>query len=284
MGSRAYPTLYPTVKSAGTSITIYSHDWTDKTSWYHDSVRVVDEVATPKVPAVYTVYEVAHDYLIDTYHGSIPGEDYLKDSSGNSYRVVVKVNDVAKTEQDPHVGSGGDYTVDYAAGEVTFLSALAAEDVVKVTYHYENGSTFVVKPAAGKNLSIDYAEVQFSSDIILTDTTLFQPYGLADVFAPQYVPTPFPSGTLIPLQDPVVYKGLRDYHADATKSYPACLALGGTGWRGLNTEIRVFHWEYLRAKPLIGAYGMEVRVSLQHHVPFTGTYCSATFYTTVEDA
>lgn len=271
----------PIGKPDTNSITIYSHDWTDKTTWYPKATRVVDEVATDSGDRL--TYTLANDYLIDTYHGKLVKEDYLKDGSNNSYRVVVKVNDVAKTERDPHVGSGGDYTINYYAGTVTFLSALAPSDVVKVTYHYATTSEFIVKPDAGKILSIDFVEVQFSTDVDLTDSSVFQPRGLVDVFAPQLTPDPYDSGTLIPIQDPIIYKGMRDYQADAVRSWPTYPALGGSSWRGMSEQIVIFDWDYLRAKPLYSKYGMEISVKLEHDVPFGGTYASATFYCAVED-
>ena len=266
-------------------VTLYSHDWTDKTTWYETATRVVDEVATVKVPLVYTTYEVVNNDLIDSCHGKITQEDYLKDSEGNSYRVTVKVNDVEKTEQDPHAGSGGDYTIDYTAGEVTFLSALSGSDVVKVTYHYAIDSLFTIKPAAGKDLLLDFVEVQFSGDVDITDSVTFQMFGYVDVFAPQLTPTPYPPGTLIPLADPLVYKGMRDYLNDAVRSYVKYpQGLGGNSWRGLSQDVYIFDWDYVRATRLYSAYGMEIRVKLDHDIEFGGSYATATFYSSVEDS
>lgn len=270
-------------KSDTAKRTLVSHDWTDKTTWYQDATRVVDEVATVKIPLVYTTYTLANGDLIDSYHGKISQEDYLKDASDNSFRVVVKVNDVVKTEQDPAVGSGGDYTVNYSAGEVTFLSALTGSDVVKVTYHHGGSGTYVIKPEAGKVLSIDVVEVQFATDVVLTDTMRFQPYGYVDVFAPQLTPTPYPSGTLIPIADALVFKTFKDYMNDAVRSYPKYPALGGAGWRGMNYETVVFDWDYVRSTALISSYGMEIRLTPDIGNEFSGSYATATFYCASED-
>lgn len=267
-------------KSDATKVTIFSHDWTDPTTWTTQAVRVVDEVATDL--GAHTTYDLAHVNVIDTYHGKVTHEDYAVDSSGFSYRVVVKVNDVVKVEQDPHYGTGGDFVVDYAAGTVTFLSALTAEDEVKVTYHYENGSAFVIKPAAGKVLRIGLVECQFSTDVVLNDTVVFQPYGLVDVFAPQLMPG-VPSGTKIPLGNPVRYKTMSDYQNDATRAYPAYPALGGDSWRGSPVPVVIFDWDYVSETPLKSAAGMEIRISLEHNTPFGGWYATATFYCTTEN-
>lgn len=267
-------------KSDVSKKTFISHDWTDPTTWVEQSVRVVDEVATDD--GDHLNYSLAHDHVIDTYHGKCSQEDFLLDPNGNSYRVTVKVNDVVKTEQDPHYATGDDFTVDYNAGKIVFLSALDPADVVKVTYHYENGSQFTVKPEAGKALRLEFAECQFSGDVGITDSVIFQAYGLVDVFAPQLMPG-IPSGTKIPLGNPVIYKSMTDFQNDAVKSYASYPALGGNGWRGSPQPIVVLDWDYVSATVLRADCGMEVRLKLQHDTPFSGWYATATFYCLSED-
>lgn len=267
-------------KSSSARVTLYSFDWSDPTTWYAASTRVENEVATT---ADQTVYTLAHANVIDVFHGRITQEDFLRDGANNSYRVVVKVNDVTKTEQDPHTGTGGDYTINYEAGAVTFLTSLAPEDVVTVTYYYAASSTFIIKPAAGKKLIIDLVEVQFSLDTEITDSVLFQPYGYVEVFAPQYSPVPYPAGTKIPLGNPFVYKGMRDFMNDAVRAYVRYPAIGGESWRGLQGETLVLDWDYVRATVLEASKGMEIRISLQHDTPYNGSFATATFYCGTEN-
>jgi len=268
-------------KPDSSKVTLYSHDWTNPTTWYEESTRVVEETATDGGDQL--TYSLANVNVIDTYHGFITQEDFLVDASDNSYRAVVTVNDVAKTEQDPHVGSGGDYTINYSAGTVTFLSALSGSDVVKVTYHYAGSSLVTIKPAAGTDLLIDFVEVQFSADVGLTDNVTFQARGFVDVFAPQLTPDPYPPGTLIPLKNPLIYKGMRDFLNDGVRAFPKYPAgLGGASWRGLPSDIYIFDWDYVRSTRLHSEYGMEVQVCLQHNVPFTGSYATASFYCSSE--
>lgn len=269
-----------TQKSDQEKLTIISHDWTDPTTWYSNSVRVVDEVPTNSGDD--QEYHLANKWVIDTYHGKLSKEDFLKDSDGYSYRATVKVNDVVKTEQDPHYGSGGDYTINYLDGYVNFTSALDPADVVKVTYHRATDSRFLVKPQAGKILKIHYVETQFSKDVIVTDSTHFQPKGYVDVFAPQYTPVPYPSGTLIPLGDPVIYKSMRDYQNDANRSYPTYPAIGGNGWRGMADDIVVFVWDYTSSTQISSKAGMQIDIFLEHDLPFEGSYATVTFYCLVE--
>lgn len=279
-------------KSDLTKKQFYSQDWTDPTTWCEDAVRVVDEIATDSGDL--TTWNLANANIIDTYHGKMFGEDYYTDADGHSFRVVVKVNDVEQTERDPHEAAKtppnpthGDYVVDYDAGTITFHSALTGGDVVKVTYHYENGSNYTVAPLPGTILHIESVEVQFSDDIDLTDSCIFRLRGLADVFAPQLLttadpPGPLPPGTKIDLSDPIVYKTMKDYQADAVKAYATYPALGGSSWRGVNKPTVVFDWDYQKAITLSSAAGMEVCMHLHHNVPFGGAYATATLYCSTE--
>jgi hypothetical protein len=268
-------TVWPT---EGSKVNYISPNWCDRTTWYYRAVRVIDEVATVKTALVYTVYKVSHTSIIDGYHGKLSYENILKDANGNSYRVIVKVDGVTKTEQDPHLGTGGDYTMDYAAGEITFLQALTADNQVKVTYHYENGSEWVLRPENGKILKIKTIEVQFSTDVVLTDSIVFQPYGPVEIWAPTMTPNPFPAGTMLPLGDPDVYKNMLDYINDSNGTYVTLPKMGGAGWRGMQEAVQVFRWDYQAVTDLNSSKGVEVRIYIEHNVPLGGWVATATFY------
>jgi hypothetical protein len=264
-------------------LTFITPNWCDKTTWYSGSEEVT-ETATDT--GDHTIYSVSHPNMIDVYHGKITFEEQLKDDDGSNYRVQVKVNGVIKVEQDPHPASGGDFIIDYAAGRVTFLTALQPTDVVEVRYHYAQRATYVIMPSPGKRLYIGSVEVQFSDDIVLNDTFVFQAYGLVDVFAPQLMAPPYslPSGTKIPLGDPLVYKTMNDLLNDSNGAYPAYPASGGSNWRALKKSAYIFVWDYtVGTTCLEAAYGMEIHIDLQHNTPCGGTFGVATLYCTSED-
>jgi len=269
-------------KTTGQRTNFFSHKYNDPTTWYQKSIRVIEEVATDV--GAHTTYTLSHDTIIDTYHGKLTQEDDLRDSGGNSYRVVVKVDDVTKVEQDPHYGTGGDYTINYAAGSITFLSAQDANAVVEVTYHYATSSCFTIAPPANTKLQLDIAEVQFSTDINPTDSIQFQVWGIADFFlTPAQMSAygiPYGIGYKIQLQK-LVYKTMVDFLNDAFRSYPTYLALGdSSNWRAQLQP--VFDWDYLSSVFLFSSKGMEIRVLLEHDVPYEGYLATATFYCLVE--
>jgi hypothetical protein len=266
-------------KSDASKKNFFSHDFTDPTTWYSTSYRVVENATDS---GDHQTYNLSHQVVVDLFHGKIWGEDFLRDANGYSYRVAVRVDGVSKNEVDPHT-QAGDFIVNYMEGKIVFSSPQSADAVVQVEYHHMVDSTFVVKPDPGKLLYVTFAEAQFSRDIILTDTVAFQPYGLVDVFAPQLTSANIvPSGTLIPLGSPVLYKTLRDYQTEAVKAYPAYPAMGGTGWRGMAADVIIMDWDYLSSTSLRSDMGMEIRIKLQHDVPFGGSYATCSFYCTSE--
>jgi hypothetical protein len=261
-------------------VTLFTHAWTDPTTWYTDAALVLAEVATDTGDQ--QTYQLAHENIIDTYHGKISQEHFLKNSTASGFRVVVRVNGVAKAEQDPHLATGGDYIIDYGLGKILFLSALSPADVVEVDYHYAQSSRYILRPAAGKNLRLETAEVQFSADIEMRDSVYFQAMGLVDVFAPQLVQAGIvPSGTKIPLGDPFIYKTISDFQNDAMKSYTPYPALG-SNWRKAPPLV-VFSWDYAASTLLLGAAGMELHIFLEHGKAFGGSFATATFYCISED-
>jgi hypothetical protein len=163
---------------------------------------------------------------------------------------------------------------------VTFFSAPGG--VVKASYSYANGSVWVMRPSSGKQLKIEQAEAQFSENIVMNDTIRFGAWGVADVFAPQLVPDPIPSGTLIELQV-TRYMRLDQIIDEALGSYPVIPAMGGAA-RG-NLQARYgFPFRYGAVRVLTSAALMELRVGLEGDVAYDGERATATFYCSSEDA
>jgi hypothetical protein len=187
----------------------------------------------------------------------------------------VKVNDVAKTEQDPHYGTGGDFTINYAAGTITFLAALQAEDVVTVTYHYARTTLWVLKPPlATQKLCLKRAEVQFATSVEVKDSVRYEVWG-----QPPGVP-------VMILLNSLVFKTLMDFINDATGALVTIPKMGGSGWRAMSDDIHIFPWAYADAGAMIcllGSWEMELRVFAEHDEPFGGSFCTATFYSMLED-
>jgi len=252
---------------------VVSINWCDRTTWYPSSVRVEDEVLADSGDSA-TYNPETQRAWIDVMHGKLTGEYSLRPM----YQVVVKVNGTTKTE-NPVGTSNGDYSINYETGQVTFNSSLAPTDVVTASYNYENGSTWTIKPSDGRTIRITTVEVQFSADLVLTDTVLFEAHGLVDVFAPHLVPA-VPSGTVIPLGNQAVYQVMQDYINEAERAYPSIPKLGGTGWRGMPQEVHIFRWPYSSrgTTDLVASMGLEIHIKLENDIPFEGEIGIVTFY------
>ena len=267
-------------KTTASRATLFSHDWTNPTTWYSTSEYVGGEIATS---VDQLTYSLTHQNVIDTYHGLLSEEDFLRDSAGRSYRVAVRVNGVVLHEVNPNNGVG-DFVVNYAAGQIVFPTALAPADVVSVDYHYMVSSLYIMRPSTGKNLRLEMGEVQVSTDVVMTDSAFFQAMGLVDYFRPDLVASgAVPTGTLIPLGNPFIYKRIGDFLNDSVKSYAKYPALGMSNWRGM-PETVVFNWDYTAVTLLMSAAKMEFHVSLENNIPFGGSCAVATFYCISEDA
>jgi hypothetical protein len=240
-----------------------SQNWCDKTTWWYSATHVSDETATTVDPER-KVWSLAHQNVIDTYHGKLTGEEALPD-----YLVVVKVGGVTKGEQDPHYGTGGDYTVNYAAGTITFLSAVPGGTDPVVSYYHETGSTWIISPAAGEVWKLKGAESQFSDDVDMTDSMVYEVWA--------YDPNDPPNKMMVAFPD--YYKTMSDFVNDANKAYPTIPAFGSpTNWRASKRPITVFAWDFQTTTPLVSSWGMELRVRLEHDTPYAGTFATGTFY------
>lgn len=250
----------------------YTSNFCDKTTWYYDSARVADEALVDS--GNHTLYNLTTPcYVVDVCHGKIFGENSLVAAHG----VVVKVDGQTKTENYPG-DTDEDFSVNYATGAVTFNAALVGTETVTMTYSKVQSSLHVVKPPAGYKLRVGYVEVQFSKNVGLKDTLIFQMWGLADVFAPGQLPP----GTMIPISGEEKYKTIRDFIADAEKAYPLIPVLTGAGesWRHVQEELLIFRFDYTSraATDMVSSYGMEIRVWLENDIPYLGDYAVGTFY------
>jgi len=287
---KGVPLMQPDWRS-GTPTDFISFNWCDKTTWYGASTRVTDEALTDSGDGL--TWNSANANWICTNHGKIPQEHRLVADHGH----VVKVDDVVMTEHsldavelfgtsaDPD-DLDGDYMLDPVTGVVIFKTSQAG-NAVEATYSYATTATFYVTPDEGKTLRLTAVEVQFSEDLVLTDSVRFDIEGFVEVFAPQlvddvspnYVST-FPTGTRIPLGSPRIYKTMMDFIAEAQRAYPEVPALGGSGWRGLSSGVHVFRWPYQEdaTRDLVADYGMRIKISLVNNAPFGGTSAIATLY------
>jgi hypothetical protein len=239
--------------SAGTEKYLYTPNLCDKLSWYGGATQIQAHAMTNTGDnTTFQTNGNAHLEWIDLKHGRMFKEDQILAAQPD---LAVKV-EVQYAGAGPWVEvsenswgqSDNDYSVDYAAGTVTFNSALAGGDLVRASFWKANTSLFVVGPSAGKRLKLMYVEVQYTTDIAMAADLIFGIFGNVEVFAPElwdgYTPPgPYPAGTKIPLVEER-YKRMQDFYQESTGPFPVIPDHGGdyvltevTGTANIETKL-----------------------------------------------
>ena len=256
------------VPRTGTELIVTTPNFADPSTWYPSSTRVEGAALTDSGDGLVWT---SGDVWIDMTHGKLFDEDALVADAAHGYVIAVTVDGVAKTEREPFATSGGDFVVDYRAGTVTFATSRAGSAVL-ATYSRMVDSVFAIVPDEGSRLDIEEVEAQFSSDIVMSDAIVFEIW----VYNPADLPNKVRIGR-------TRYKNFKNFIDEALGSYPVIPAIGGAA-RGSSHAIYGFPFRYGTVRSLMSMYGIELRVLLEHDVPFEGEHATATFYTTVHEA
>lgn len=256
----------------GTRAWIFSHDFTDKTSWYGDAISVVNELVGTGNGAL-TTFNLSHTDIIDITHGKTPEENDLIPSTtqgGTTFKPIIKVNDVTKTERLFGETTDGDYEINYATGAITFFTAPSNTHQILATYFYATNSTMYIRPAPGKKLTITRTELMFSKDFVITDETRVAVF----TYNPsQGAP---PAKFLYP-PSLSTFKTFWDWIAWSRGSFPIIPVLG-VGARMSTKEVLQLVVEYIDPIILDSAIGAELRFWNTNHKAFTGEVACFTAY------
>lgn len=265
----------------------------DKTTWYHDSTKVTDE-AVGTGDGVTTEFQLAHgtssgsgdaanERIIDLSHGKVTDENdiatadthremgsgYSAVGSLSGYVPIVKVDGTELSERPFGDTSGGDYTINYITGTITFASPPPNGNDVTCTYWYVgsgDGALIRLVPPSGKKYQIDKVEIQSSSDSEMSSNIIMNVYAGA----------PPPSG--FPVRRPTVVKSILDIVNYAQGSWEQIPAQGGSGARGISDAINIHRIEYISEVPLLSSMLMYMQVHLEDPVEFNGTWATVVIY------
>lgn len=228
-------------------VSIVSHEFTTKTSWYGNSTRVISETLNGSGLGPYTAN---NDFWIDMTSGNIVDEDVI----GAQYLVKVYDNGIEQTTG---------FTIDYEAGEITFDSAPTGP--ITVDYSYAGDSTWVLKPNPGKIINIKHAELDFTIDADISKVHF-------EIWA--YNPADLPNKMMVSRR---TYKNIKDVVKIANE-IQVIDALGGIGQKLVRAV-----FDYAEIIELKDSLGLELRIRIDDNEPFVGTFSSVTVYTTIED-
>lgn len=276
----------------------YAVNWCDPTTWWPDAEKVENVVANSTGDPL--VFDLPDERIIDVTHGKITQEFRLADMAP-----VVSVGGIVLTERSfgyddhaanpgwgPNPHDAGDYTIDYAAGTITFFDPPIEPPTV--TYHRATSSNWYITPKDGKTIRVLAIEVQFSRDIEMRDAMVFVPEILAAAAAaggmldPAMLASnggPIPDTSYLPIAGRErEYKRIRDFIVEAQRSFPIIPQVGGSSYRAMGDEFVVFRWPYeeAAARDLSASQFTRLRVGLKNHIPFGGTFANATSYSVSE--
>ena len=252
----------------GSELIMVTPNFCDKTTWYTASQRVTAETLTDSGDGL--TFTSAHQSWINLYAGTVFDEDVTNQEG--PYTVSVESDATPMAMVDPlYPEGGGDYTVNFAAGTLTFAASQTGKTVT-ATYSYATTSDWVLSPDPGKAIDIEVVEAQFSSNIVFKDTIKFEIWG--------YNPADLPNKIMY---GETSYKSMRNFVDEALGSYPVIPVIGGDEGRGLTAAIYGFPFRYGTIRRLTSASGLELRIRLAHDIQFTGEHATATFYCTVRD-
>jgi hypothetical protein len=264
-----------------------THNFCDQTTWYSESARETNELLSSEDGYVWTS---SHTHWIDMTHGRVFDEEglmedqvFFESEDPHEYKVIIEVSEdgyswSTLTQRTPFEHAGGDYCVFYEDGYIVTEQDYSSQQV-RASYSRKDGSGWILRPMPGKALTIERAEIQFSSDVEYTDGILMEVYGNVDYFAPQFSQLnggPLPSGTPIQLET-THYKTVAQLIDESVGTFPAFPALGG-GNRGTSQDMYILQFHYGVAKLIYPSLGMYVRISTENGREFPGERCTATFY------
>lgn len=252
------------------SLTIITHDWTDRTTWYQKATQQIDLALVQNSSTEYQAEEGKRFWV--NIDGPKLTYDYkrlfLRDGSfafEGDYRVVIKVDDI--------VANPTTYAVSFLDGKVTFGSPPSG--AVTSTFYendsIENPSEFLVKPVIGHVLYVEHVEIQFSRTLQFTDQMLFEVWAGGSMedygdFSNGY----FEAGYG---QNRSIYRSHRDLINWCNNQYPMIPACGE-----LTDDILVYPFLFMVAIPLRYETGILFRMCLVNNTPLNGELSTATFY------
>lgn len=273
----------------GKEVIYATHNFCDPCTWYSESKRVTEQSLTDSGDGL--TWTSPDSNWIDMTHGRVFDEEGIIEDqvifnpgSPHGYGVVIETSTDSgstwnlMTQREPFASSGGDYTVNYAAGTVTFTSSQAG-NLVRASYSKSGSSAWVVRPLEDRVLTIEKAEIQFSANVTMTSTIVMEVYGTVDIFAPSLSDAnggPVPAGTPIPIET-AKYKTMAQIIDESVGSFPVFPALGGSA-RGTTDATHILQFHYGAARLVFHSLGMFIRISTVGDNAFGGERATATFY------
>lgn len=263
--------------SGANSLTVNTHDFGDRTTWYQKSVQVLTETLTDSGDGL-TFNSINANWVnMDskklTYDYKVVPERDGTYSDRSTRRPVVVVNSVQLNDISLPATPG--YTVDYANGKIVFGASQSGKTVV-VTYWHNNGiarcSEWILNPPSTMAYLLDYIEFQFSKNISFSTNIHVEAWAGADVGTySDFNNTLYDTGMG---QNKSIYRGANDFLNICTNRSSQIIPAFG----GLTNDVFIFPFDYLIQTQIRSSQGTLIMFAMEGDTPYgsceiaTGTF------------
>ena len=264
--------------TGASSLTVNSHDYSDRTTWYQRSVKVTSETLVDSGNGLTFNSANANWVNMDsdrlTYDYKMVPERDGTFTDRSDRRPIVLVNGTQLNDVSSPATPG--YTVNYAAGTITFTSSQSGNTVV-VTYWHNNSvsrcSEWIVNPPPTMAYLLNYVEVQFSKTITFTTPIHIEAWAGADVGTySDFSNTLYDAGYG---QNKSVYRGAKDFTNICTNRESAIIPAFG----GLTADIYIYPFDYLLQTQIRSDQGTLIMTSLENDTAYSNAeLATITFY------
>lgn len=260
------------------SMTVNTHDFSDRTTWYQRSAQVTSETLTDSGDGLTFNSANANWVNMDserlTYDYNLVPERDGTYTDLSTRRPVVVVN--GTQINDTTVSTTPGYTVNYAAGTITFGASQSGNTVV-VTYWHNNGvsrcSEWILNPPSGMFYTVGYIEAQFSNLLVFTTSMHIEIWAGADVAT--YGDFDFTLYTAGYGQNRSIYRGPLDFMNVCTNRDSQVISPFG----GLSDSLLIFPFDYTIDTVIRSDEGVVIMFCLNGDTPYTGAeLATITFY------
>jgi hypothetical protein len=254
------------------TFTIVSHDFSDRTTWYQNSIQVTGQTLSLVSGNQFQAPQGKRNWInILSPKLTLDYNKVLEKDGSLSSIALRKV----KIYANANLVNPSEYTIDFTNGSVTFSATQSG--VITADFWHNDGvnssnlADFIIKPLTGYALRIQHVEIQVSKNIAFNDTLVFETWAGANL--ENYGTF---NDSLFDLgygRSRAYYRSVKDLINWCNNSYPVIPACGD-----LQNDVMCFPFIFLLAPELNYKQKSLIRLCTQNGVGVNAEIATATFY------
>jgi hypothetical protein len=254
------------------TFTIVSHDFSDRTTWYQNSVQATNQTLSLVSGNTYQA-PVGQRHWIDINNSKLT-LDHNKVLEKDGSLSAISLREV-KVYSNGTLVNSSEYSVDFENGSVSFNSPQVGS--ISADFWHNDGvsssnlADFIIKPQAGYSLRIQHVEIQVSKNIAFNDTIIFETWAGANLENyGNFNSSIFDLGYGI---SRAYYRSIKDLINWCNNSYPVIPAAGE-----LQYDVMCFPFIFLLSPELNYKQKSLIRLCTKNGVGVSAEIATATFY------